>query len=151
MQRNIGTESESLYTSIDLLIRQNIDNTRVATIGYITKHNNKTEGNYIENTVNVQPIIAEQINTQYNGKEFRILPELYNVPVAVNSKLLEDFAGKYCVLIYLDKNIYGKAQYMNIETSVGTKNIPIITGKSKSHGLSNCIVISVFDNLPLNI
>lgn len=148
MTINKGTTSENLYSAIDLLISQKINNTRCITFAVVTKVNSESTetDNVFYTTINAQPIAAERINTRDNGKQYQILPEIYNIPYFLGNT---PRVGDYCVLLHLDRSIAGtKIEAQTIKTYDGSElTVPIVYNKSKTHDLGDCVAICGFSNI----
>lgn len=143
---NKGITSESPYSAIDLMISQKINNTRCITFAYVTRVNGTTTENYLANTINAQPLVSEQINTQYNGKQYQNLPEIYNIPYFLGNT---PRVGDYCILLHLDRSITNATIHEQvIKTSDNLElSIPIVHNKSKTHDLGDCVAICGFSNI----
>lgn len=136
MQINKGTTTENLTQAIGLLVDQKQNSLRSTTFAVVTRVNSDSNGNYIAHTINALPLVQERINTQYNGKQYQPLPELYNIPyVSTPSPQV----GQYCILIHLDRSITGGKVVM-VEREDGTQYPQIKTTKS-AHRLADCVAI----------
>lgn len=134
MNINKGTTTENLTQAIGLYIDQKQNSMRCATFALVTRVNTSTTDEYIAHTINALPLVQERINTKYDGKTYKSLPQIYNIPYVSSTNPQE---GQYCVLIHLDRSIVGSVSVGEYEG----QQYPIITSKKGSHRLSDCIAI----------
>lgn len=143
MINNSATSTQGLNTAIDMCINNKLNNSKFCTFGQVTRVDTDRK------IVDVQPIVAEPVNTVDGKIKYEVLPQILNVPYfQSNTPNVND----YCILIHLDKGVWRTMSAAQKTDSDFLRNADgsftnIVKAKNSTHTLSDCVAICGFTNL----